>query len=336
MYQLWEIQGKGVGALAQHRIPVGTRILSESALLVHDASQTPGHVYESFKSLGPEEQEKLLQLASYSDEVLAAQNSRKMLEFYGDSLSLEEGEECMRVSAIVDTNAFFVSGMDKGPRTSAPGVSQAIFLHVSRLNHSCVPNVHWAYNVETAQMTCHANREIQAGEELTIDYVSSARSTSATRRENLMVYGFECTCPACKDPIDSDRRREELAELECQLLDHEASPQFSSLGALDVVRRVTQLLVEENIRDPSILGLRYVPRCFETWEPLANVFLFTFSYERAAFLCVGMGLFEVGLVYARSILEAYRSCLGEDNPEYREKLKVVRQLELAIKAVDSE
>lgn len=45
-----------------------------------------------------------------------------------------------------------------------------VYLLGPRINHSCIPNVHFAFNTAIEKETFHAMRDIQTGEELTIMY----------------------------------------------------------------------------------------------------------------------------------------------------------------------
>ncbi|KAL4779641.1 hypothetical protein BJX76DRAFT_361620 [Aspergillus varians] len=49
----------------------------------------------------------------------------------------------------------------------------SVFLLASRINHSCIPNIHFAYNPELKKETFHAVRDIASGEELTIMYIDA-------------------------------------------------------------------------------------------------------------------------------------------------------------------
>ncbi|GIQ84537.1 hypothetical protein KIPB_006047 [Kipferlia bialata] len=69
-------------------------------------------------------------------------------------------------------------------------------LEASMLNHSCVPNVSRYWDESSGEMVFHSTRDIDAGEELTISYISR-RLSRAERKEKLAGYSFECQCPLC-------------------------------------------------------------------------------------------------------------------------------------------
>lgn len=81
--------------------------------------------------------------------------------------------------------------------------AKGVFFRAGRLNHSCVPNCHAAWDPDLQMLCVHAIREIQRGEELYIHYdafdLFFARQGKriAQQREK---YGFDCSCPACSAP----------------------------------------------------------------------------------------------------------------------------------------
>lgn len=88
-----------------------------------------------------------------------------------------------------------------------------VFLLGSRINHSCVPNIHFANNSVLEKETFHAIRDIMAGEELTITYICGTNRTQSQRQAELDKWGFRCTCPACEDTLQGRRREEKRAGL---------------------------------------------------------------------------------------------------------------------------
>jgi hypothetical protein len=64
-----------------------------------------------------------------------------------------------------------------------------VYLLYSRINHSCILNIHFAYNPGLKKETFHAIRDIAAGEELTIMYIKGTNypySQSAPGRAHQM------------------------------------------------------------------------------------------------------------------------------------------------------
>ncbi|KAG6808880.1 hypothetical protein H0H92_002480 [Tricholoma furcatifolium] len=94
---------------------------------------------------------------------------------------------------IVRTNCFSISLCDDKKQF------MAVLDQMSRINHSCMPNVTVTFDPESFSYRLSALRDLKAGEELFATYLNIL-STTAARQEKLKPYGFSCTCKACLDP----------------------------------------------------------------------------------------------------------------------------------------
>lgn len=94
---------------------------------------------------------------------------------------------------------FLTNGMNTGGAGS-------VFALVSRINHSCSPNVLHCWNELHGELTLHAACDIEMGTELTIAYNETAGAMHAPReerREHLRKnFGFECECELCGSSED--------------------------------------------------------------------------------------------------------------------------------------
>jgi hypothetical protein len=92
-----------------------------------------------------------------------------------------------------------------------------VFWLGSRINHSCLPNIHFAYNPRLQQETFHAVRDIAAGEELTVWYNENVLSTRRQRQAELAhKWGFVCNCPVCENSEsgkEKERKRRQVFTL---------------------------------------------------------------------------------------------------------------------------
>lgn len=90
-----------------------------------------------------------------------------------------------------------------------------LFELYSRINHSCLPNVHNSYNATIGKEVVHAVRAITKGEEIVTSYISNVR-TKPQRTEQLAPYGFKCDCAACrgKSAAEHEIRRQRLFDLD--------------------------------------------------------------------------------------------------------------------------
>jgi len=71
---------------------------------------------------------------------------------------------------------------------------------------SCCSNAAFTFHLASLSYEVRALRDIVAGEEITISYVEKL-SSAAERQKELTWYDFICKCPACLDPVTSDRIR---------------------------------------------------------------------------------------------------------------------------------
>lgn len=87
-----------------------------------------------------------------------------------------------KVLGIYYANAF-AEGVFEGPGT--------------RINHSCLPNVYYAYNAVTKKLVFHATRDIAVGEELSVTYLAEESFHARDERQRLLEdFGFRCECEA--------------------------------------------------------------------------------------------------------------------------------------------
>ncbi|SJL17518.1 uncharacterized protein ARMOST_21070 [Armillaria ostoyae] len=123
---------------------------------------------------------------------------------------------------IIRTNGYEVRGLkDKGTGFSFPwsqatnsayrctraSIYTVVWDKLSRLKHSCSPNVCRKLNTASFSMQIHAARDIEEGEELTTAHCAIF-NPAAKRQTDLAAYDFKCTCAACSDPSKSDVKRE--------------------------------------------------------------------------------------------------------------------------------
>ncbi|KAK0452838.1 uncharacterized protein EV420DRAFT_1558615 [Desarmillaria tabescens] len=182
---------KGLGMFSRCGIPAGSIILAEHPLVAMPRSSSTN---TSMISL-----------------LLSEVHPKEKTEFMNlfNSQPLEEP-----MKAIIQTNAFLIDLPVEDPELAA---YHAVFLKVSRCNHSCSPNAHWKWDPASFSLTLEAVRAIGPNEEITIQYIDSC-----VEREQRLVklrtwYNFDCLCPTCTLPresiIQSDFAREELFQL---------------------------------------------------------------------------------------------------------------------------
>ncbi|KAF9443973.1 SET domain-containing protein [Macrolepiota fuliginosa MF-IS2] len=77
---------------------------------------------------------------------------------------------------------------------------RALFLLLSRCNHSCNPNAAWSWDSSTLTLSLTALRPISPGDEVTISYIPPSPDHTMRQRVLQNAYGFDCTCEACTLP----------------------------------------------------------------------------------------------------------------------------------------
>jgi hypothetical protein len=183
---------KGLGVFAKADILRGTRVIAESALLRFDGIATDAtEIVRVFETLFLPEQSSYLELHGYACDLY----KHAVEQATGQSWHILP-ELHRKVLAIYAANSF-----------------DRVFLLGPRINHSCIPNIDFAYNRTLEKETFHAVRDITAGEELTISYITGVNRTRIQRQSELDNWGFRCLCPACEDTAPGRRREEERAKL---------------------------------------------------------------------------------------------------------------------------
>lgn len=135
-----------------------------------------------------------------------------------------------------------------------------MFQNISRVNHSCVPNSQGNFHDILGRFNIHATSDIEANEEITINYLLEIGAQRASRQQHLLhSYGFSCDCPACdlesargrageKQRLEMQRRLKAFVEARDQ------SPELK----LETTRSFIRLLEEDKIAGRELATL-YVP-----------------------------------------------------------------------------
>jgi len=126
-----------------------------------------------------------------------------------------------------------------------------LFLMGSRINHSCIPNVHFACNNAIGKGTIHTVRDIAVGEELTLIYIDGVNRPRTRRQSELLQWGFLCTCPACEDTPEGnlkEKRRLELFLIDQVLaINERTGTHESAQGALRLAQKMAGIQKSEGL-----------------------------------------------------------------------------------------
>ncbi|KAF8886427.1 hypothetical protein CPB84DRAFT_1787560, partial [Gymnopilus junonius] len=113
---------------------------------------------------------------------------------------------------IFRTNGFEMGLYDKEQRIDVITYS-AILKIGSRINHSCIQNVIYKFDIPSLSFRFHAVLPIKAGEQLFFHFCKTGQS-KAERAAELAPYGIVCNCPACENATpETDKLRKEYKKL---------------------------------------------------------------------------------------------------------------------------
>jgi hypothetical protein len=202
MYEIRVSGAKGLGVFAKSFIPRGTRIFSERPLLGIQLDQDAGDIYAASNLLSLRDRQHLMKLSAHiTKELLFLRWSqaiwykikRTAAAIVGKPRSIRPVlslRDHVIIISIFRSNAF-----NLGSRSP---IQQAVFRRISRINHSCVPNAQGNFHDTLGSLNVHATRDIQVGEELTLNYLQEEGAVRESRQSRLLSgYGFTCDCPAC-------------------------------------------------------------------------------------------------------------------------------------------
>ncbi|KAK0188298.1 hypothetical protein F5146DRAFT_660932 [Armillaria mellea] len=191
---------KGLGIFARRSIPAGSIILVEHPLIVmpRSSSATLSDISSLLSEVHPKERTEFMNLAN--------------------SQPLEDP-----LKAIMQTNRLLIDLPVDNPELAT---HHAVFLKISRCNHSCSPNAHWKWDPASFSLTLEAVRAIGFNEEITIQYIDSSVDREQRLSKLRAWFNFDCLCPSCILPwgsiIHSDFAREELTRLTGLVVSFEA------------------------------------------------------------------------------------------------------------------
>jgi len=224
-FEVRSIPGKGMGVIATRNISAGEQIAAEMPSL---AFCKDGQVMSKAEQA---------QLQILFDELEACKQQGIMS--LADSHA-EEGQT-KTLQGIIRTNMFRI------PPEEGIAFNSAVFVGLSRFNHSCVPNCEQSWDPKRGEMHIYAHADIPAGEELCICYME-VRAPTKERRDHLeAAHGFLCGCPACTGATSkSDQRRTRMLEL-----DHELVASSTTCG-VQAAEEILDLCRTEGIHLQSI------------------------------------------------------------------------------------
>jgi hypothetical protein len=278
---LIEVRGtpdSGLGVFAKASIPRATRILSEPILLALDGGENPTEILDAVSKLSKEDKAKYLELHPFAPPV-----RKDLLKKYTGGRWQDLAQWERDAIGVYDANSFEVG----------------VYFLPSRINHSCLPNLHYEYNPAIERGTFHAVRDILEGEELFISYINGGSRLRNWRQPKLDMWGFVCKCAACGGDAEGkkrEERRKEMFELDQKLAKQSAyGTEMTAAQALKTATRLAGLQVTEGILNRELRT----------------------SYHDAVRYCLELGNVKLALLWVEKERAHELICVGEDHPIYQ-------------------
>ncbi|KAB8240515.1 hypothetical protein BDV35DRAFT_118881 [Aspergillus flavus] len=228
LYTIRSIAGKGKGLVAAERIVKGTRLLSEAPIFrVHRGISN----MKTLEGVVENEVQRLTtgQKAAFFD----------LTNIYGGDHSESLG--------IARTNVLPLVGSDDA--------SGGLFLDASRINHSCRHNAQNTWNENIGELTVHALRDIDPGQEITISYLTSTSEFAERQRHLEEKFKFKCKCELCSLPVVkrelSDKRLTNIQGID-RFIGAAFLDGVDPVAVLNILRMMFDLFEEEDIWDGRV------------------------------------------------------------------------------------
>ncbi|KAI6884433.1 hypothetical protein KC360_g4218 [Hortaea werneckii] len=224
LFELRHTVDRGYGLFAATDIQRGTCIFKEAPLVLitrwrsHDP-KTMDDISEKLYELSPNQRRAYRLLHKEVDDDYSM-TFRTMKDRLAGMKT--KSDQASRLERLLDDFAIFKTN---GVQAGIGGRhGHAVFLTYSRLNHSCSPNAHHAYNAPEGLEMLHATRDITAGEEITITYINLLL-TPRQRAAELQQWGFACACKSCKGAgaSASKARRQRMFDIDQAIAFHQCT-----------------------------------------------------------------------------------------------------------------
>ncbi|RMY74187.1 hypothetical protein D0863_03395 [Hortaea werneckii] len=295
---------KGYGLYAATDIKRGACIFKEAPLVLitqeaSDSLETVFYVSRQVSKLCQNQQRAYRMLHKATESINPAISRNMQDKFAGITSRADVNDAIQRKIedfATFKTNAFQVRLNE--------GIGTAVFLAHSRLNHSCSPNGHQAYNEREGLEMLHATCDIIAGEEITVTYTNLLR-TSSQRAAELQRWGFACNCKSCKGAgaSASDIRRKRMFDIDQAIAFDNCTN--TTLKALSRPRYTLPTLIAGKLTWVEELA----KLCGE--EGLAVCQLF--AYRECSERYLELGKLDKAFAFAAKGLRLHRVCYGNDD-----------------------
>ena len=154
------------------------------------------------KKQDPAKYERILKLQSHLDERIdtSLYNIFKanIVGFIRDALGLTEfsPETILRVTAILDTNAFEIRRSDGDVKI------RGLYPKAAMMSHDCKPNTKHVFTGPKFELEVITTQSIKKGDIISVTYTQTLWGTLARRAHLKQSKCFDCTCLRCSDPTE--------------------------------------------------------------------------------------------------------------------------------------
>ena len=293
LYECVKIEGKGDGLRAIDDIRYGEPIIIEEPVMqlekVVIKKANPWRQLEKFPdtlrdSMKAQLEQRLLQLN---------ETSEKYLKECFDKVPIDKQNAFMRLFDCHQDKEKTLLGIVSTNGLIQQNGETLVFLNISKLNNSCLPNV--AFEFVPPYGRIYAVKDIQKGEELSIDYggYGSRFSTLKERQEMLLdKYDFTCECELCT--MDNDKYNEiESARVRYKRLEEQIPKTTDPQTIGSLIKERYEMMEKGQLMIPSLVAL-HANDSFQ----LAN----------------GLGNQEEARRYAKMAYDSLVIKYGKDNP----------------------
>ncbi|KAF7293249.1 SET-domain-containing protein [Mycena chlorophos] len=296
MYRIGPSPVAGKGMFAARDIKRGETIVVERPFFLTPASQPPD---------APQDWEEM---QSWPWNTLQPMTIEASEFFVSEYLTEEERQQLFALDStdgslyqIMSQNAVLALAELPG-RYSAP--HKALCRDISRINHSCLPNVQFSWNAKSFAVAIHALRPIEKDEELFHAYgIGLTLQARSTRQEFLdNQYSFRCACPACSLPDDTsaidDAERENIRDLFTNDLD---LPELQAVADSEPRKIERDPAIERWLADPTLPDDYIVAQSTDILRRMEDV---------------GIDVLEIRLLHYNRLYEAFEALGDSDGVKY--------------------
>jgi hypothetical protein len=188
LFEIRSSPGKGLGVFATKNIPRDAVIMRDPVVFQYQKGENLMEQYHRFTMLPKTTRRNILNLtAPYVNPC----GSLLTLSKYRSRMPKKSLFKMVHLQNITASNVL--------PTYYDAKLCGGLFLNACRINHSCIPNADHASKDDYGYMVMRANRDIDAGEEITYSY--TMHCAFRVVRQHLLSerWDFTCQCPAC-DP----------------------------------------------------------------------------------------------------------------------------------------